>query len=284
MWKKLFLNRIWNRIYIERLGEPLIYNLVSIFIFIFGSFVKKIDYDLVPRQPYAFGLNEAFKIAKLEEKKKILILEFGVASGAGLYNLSYISKKLSKIYKIDYEIIGFDTGKGMPPPIDYRDHPEKYRTADFPSLKLNYKKLPQKTKVYLGNIVKTLKCLKNDLKKNVSINFISIDVDYYSSTLAALKVLNFNKNAYCSKTVMYFDDTSDVDHNEYCGELLAINEFNKKNKYRKIFKINMLRNCRIFKNASWLDQMFFMHSFDSDYRKPKNWKNKKKQIITNPYI
>ena len=70
MWKKLLLNRIWKRIYIERLGEPLIYNLVSIFIFIFGNFIKKIEYDLVPRQPYAFGLNEVFKIAKLENKKK----------------------------------------------------------------------------------------------------------------------------------------------------------------------------------------------------------------------
>lgn len=281
MWKKLLLIRIWKRIYIERLSEPLIYNFVSIFIFIFGSFIKKINYDLIPRQPYAFGLNEAFKIAKLENKKKILILEFGVASGAGLYNLAYISKKLSKAYKINYEIIGFDTGKGMPPPVDYRDHPEKYCTGDFPPLNLNYKKLPQ---LYLGSIAKTLKLLKNDLKKNINIAFISIDVDYYSSTLAALKVLNFQKNAYCSKTVMYFDDTNNIDHNKYCGEFLAINDFNKKNKYRKICKMNVLRNWRIFKNAIWLDQMYYMHSFDNDYRKPKNWKNKKIKKIINPYI
>ena len=131
MWKKIFLTRIWKRIYIERLGEPIIYNIVSLFYLLFGSFVKKIAYDLVPRAPYAFGVNLAFQNAAQEKIKKIIIIEFGVASGGGLFNLAYIANKLSKIYNIDYEVIGFDTGKGMPPPVDYKDHPEKYRTGDL---------------------------------------------------------------------------------------------------------------------------------------------------------
>ena len=64
LFKKLFSFRILKRIYLERLGEPLIYNLVSIFHLLFGSFPKKIEYDLVPRQPYAYGLDLAFKTAK----------------------------------------------------------------------------------------------------------------------------------------------------------------------------------------------------------------------------
>ena len=31
------------------------------FIFLFGNFVKKIEYDLIPRNPYAFGVDLAFK-------------------------------------------------------------------------------------------------------------------------------------------------------------------------------------------------------------------------------
>ena len=91
MWRKLLSKRIWGRIYLERLGEPLLYNLASLFVLFFGDIVKKIDYDLVPRQPYAFGLNEAFKRAQAQSVGKILIVEFGVAAGAGLFNLSKIA-------------------------------------------------------------------------------------------------------------------------------------------------------------------------------------------------
>ena len=62
LFLKLLKPRIWKRIYKERLGEPFIYNLISIFVYIFGDFIKKINYDLVPRHPYAFGINEAFKM------------------------------------------------------------------------------------------------------------------------------------------------------------------------------------------------------------------------------
>ena len=283
MFKKIFLLRIWKRIYLERIGEPIIYNIISLFVFIFGSFLKKIDYDLVPRQPYAFGLNEAFKRSAEEKVKKILIIEFGVASGTGLFNLAYISRKLSNIYKVDYEVIGFDSGKGMPKPTSYRDHPEKYRFKDFPSLGLNNKKMPLKTKIYLGPINKTYKFIKNNLKKNTKIAFVSIDVDYYSSTKSALKIFNFKHSLYLSSTVIYFDDINNIDHNKFCGELLAIDEFNKKNKFKKITKFTQLKNWRIFKNAIWLDQMYFMHNLNSKYRNPKNWKNETQQIIKNPY-
>lgn len=55
MFKKLFQLRIWGRIYTERLGEPFLYNLVSLFVVLFGNIMTKINYDLVPRLPYAFG-------------------------------------------------------------------------------------------------------------------------------------------------------------------------------------------------------------------------------------
>ena len=38
-------------------------------------------------------------------------------------NLCRISRKVSAITGIEFEIVGFDSGVGMPPPQDYRDHP-----------------------------------------------------------------------------------------------------------------------------------------------------------------
>ena len=284
IWTKIFSFRILKRIYLERMGEPIIYNIVSIFILIFGNFTKKIDYDLIPRQPYAFGLNEAFKGALKVGAKEIIIIEFGVAAGAGLFNLDYIASKLSKIYGVDYQIVGFDTGKGMPDAIDYRDHPEKYRKGDFPSLKLQEAELPKNTRVIYGEINETVSSFLNSNEMKTKIAFVSIDVDYYSSTKDCLKLFEIDSNFFLPSTILYLDDVNNIDHNAYCGELLAINEFNEENKIRKIVKMTQLRNWRIFKNALWIDQMYFLHIFDSDFRDPKNWMNKEPVVLNNPYL
>ena len=72
----------------------------SLYFFIFGSFVQKIKFDLVPRAPYSFGLDSALKQAKSQAEhdhniNRLLIIESRVASGAGLINLVNTSKKLS---------------------------------------------------------------------------------------------------------------------------------------------------------------------------------------------
>ena len=284
LWTKIFSLRILKRIYLERMGEPIIYNIVSIFILFFGNFTKKIDYDLIPRQPYAFGLNEAFKGALRVGANEIIIIEFGVASGAGLFNLAHIASKLSKIYGVDYQIVGFDTGKGMPDAIDYRDHPEKYRKGDFPSLKLQEAILPKNTRIIYGEINETVSSFLNSAEPKTKIAFVSIDVDYYSSTKDCLKLFEINSNFFLPSTILYLDDVNNIDHNAYCGELLAINEFNEENKIRKIAKMTQLRNWRIFKNALWIDQMYFLHILDSDFRDPKNWMNEEPVILNNPYL
>lgn len=283
MWKKLLQPRIWRRIYLERLGEPFLYNIASILVLIFGSFIKKIDYDLVPRQPYAFGLKTAFIEAKSIDIKKIIIIEFGVASGAGLFNLAQIAKRLSAEYSVDYEIIGFDTGKGMPQPIDYRDHPEKYGFEDFPPLGLSPEELPEKTRLIIGDIASSLPEYKKQLDEDSRIAFVSIDVDYYSSTKDCLSIFTGLQSNYLPKVVVYLDDVNNIDHNQYCGELLAISEFNSKDSPRKICKMTQLRNWRIFKNALWLDQMYFSHILDSDYRRSEFQRKREITKLFNPY-
>ena len=284
MYKKLFSLRILKRIYLERLGEPLIYNLVSLWMFFFGNIKKKIEYDLVPRQPYAFGLNQAFKAASNLGLNKIIVIEFGVAQGAGLFNLANICSKLSAIYKLDYKVVGFDTGVGMPGPVDYRDHPEKYRKGDFPPGKLTKDVLPLKTDLIYGPIKETLQEFVKSLKVDDKIAFISIDVDYYSSTIDCFEIFNAKSENFLPSTILYFDDVNNITDNKYMGELLAIVEYNQRKENKKICKMTQLKNWRIFKNALWIDQMYFLHVLDSVYRDPKNWENEKQQILENPYI
>jgi len=44
----------------------------------------------------------------------------------------------------------------MPPPVDYRDHPEKYYTGDFPPGKLLEQELPENVEIIYGEISKNI--------------------------------------------------------------------------------------------------------------------------------
>jgi hypothetical protein len=61
LWRRLGEARIWRRIYRERMGEPLVYNLAALYVQSFGLFQQKID---VPKLSYAYGISTAARIAK----------------------------------------------------------------------------------------------------------------------------------------------------------------------------------------------------------------------------
>lgn len=64
------------------------------------------------------------------------------------------------------------------------------------------------------------------------------DLDFYSSTIAALKMLEADEKYYLPGAFCYFDDTmcgTEVElHNDYTGERLAIEEFNQSHKTEEL--------------------------------------------------
>jgi len=282
--KKILQPYIIKRILIERLSEPLHLNIISLFILIFGSYRLKIFFDLILRQQHAYGVLFATEKAIKDGCKKLTIIEFGVANGAGLINISEICKKLNKIYGVEYNIFGFDTGVGMPDPLDFRDHPELYKTGDFPMDQDNLKKiLPKNCKLVIGDIKATIPdFLDLDLLLESPIGFVCIDVDYYSSTRDALQILLSDSRKYLDCFPIYFDDIDEYSHNSYCGELLAIKEFNETSLNRKIERHNFLSYKRIFKNAVWINCIFFVHILDSASR--NIMRRGKSVVLTNPYF
>lgn len=121
---KLKQRKIWRKIYVERLSEPLHLNVISLFYVVFGSLSKKIEYDLIVRPHHAFSIWKAAEAAQKMNIKSLTLIEFGVASGAGLMNMAEIAAKVSDRTGISFRILGVDSGKGMPSPESYRDHPE----------------------------------------------------------------------------------------------------------------------------------------------------------------
>lgn len=288
LWKKLREPRIWRRVYVERLGEPLIYNVASLFVALFGSVKRKIEYDLVVRQPYAFSILEAAMLAKIHGIEKLTLMEFGVANGAGLHNMCMIAEMVSKETGVQFAIIGLDSGEGMPPARDYRDQPEEYFSGDFPvaDKRKLVASLPPNARILFGDIKQSLKTLADQLE--APIGFIVIDVDYYWSTKESLDVLLFDAEHYLPMVFMYFDDVQGIKDNVFCGELLAIQEFNADPSHplRRLGRANFLKELRIFKRAIWHKQIYIGHIFDHSFRSVAYIEAQRNEarVLTNPYL
>ncbi len=280
-YRRLFAPRVWRKIAYERLTEPLHLNILSLFVMAFGSFRWKVAFDLVARRYYAYGILRAADWAVAQSTPEIMVVEFGVAAGAGLINAAMIAQKVQKATGVKINVVGFDSGTGMPPPVDYRDHPDIYAPGDFPmdveKLKAH---LPPNTSLVLGDVAATVPQFVGKLQ--APIGFVAFDLDYYSSTKAALTIFDAAPESYLPLVYCYFDDLSHEAHNSWCGELLAIHEFNAAHPLRKIERFSMLENRRIFSRAAWLKHMYNLHVLDHPFR--QTGEQRAQLELPNPYL
>jgi hypothetical protein len=285
LFRKLRETRIWERIFRERLSEPLHLNLISLPVLAFGSVRSKIYFDLLVRQHHAFGLLRAADKARNLGNHSVTVLEFGVANGAGLMNICLLAEKIAAATGIQFKVFGFDTGTGMPAPRDYRDHPEHYMTGDFPMQNPDWlqARLPPFAKLVFGDVSETVPRFLSALSEESPIGFVSIDVDYYWSTVEALRVFEGRSTQYLPTVTLYLDDILLEEHNSWCGELGAINDFNHARSLRRIEPFNHLRANRLFKNAKWIDNMFTLHVLDHPWRTPGS-KSALPRVLENPYF
>ena len=273
-----------RKVLVERATEPLHVNFAAMLVALFGGFRSRAEFDLVLRPQYTFPILRAADLALEWGYSKLTILEFGVASGAGLLNICRIAELVRKETGVEFRVVGFDTGTGMPPPVDYRDLPEIYQESDFPMDVARLKAgLPKNCELILGPIAETLPAFLEGVAADAPIGFASIDVDYYSSAKAALDVFRDAPEKYLPVLPLYLDDVGDITVNPWVGEALAVNEFNVENRLRKISPWTMLRARRICKNAKWIDHIFAMHILDHRIRTPGGRKGAQR-VIDNEFI
>ncbi len=284
---KLRRRYIWRRIAVERLTEPLHLNLLSLAVAAVGTFRARVAFDLVLRQHHAFGLLQAADFARALGLEALTAIEFGVASGAGLLNLCEVGDRVTAATGVRFDVVGFDTGAGMPLPVDHRDHPEYYRAGDFPMDRGALDaRLPPNARVVYGDVAQTVPRFLADLSPAAPIGFVSLDLDYYRSSRDALRMLEDpDPRKYLPVTLMYLDDIAFPGHNEWCGELLAVREFNAENALRKIGRYPFLRSQRVFKNPAWLEHMFTLQALDHPARQPGgSYAARSRVVLENPYL
>lgn len=237
--------------------------------FPFGSVDTRIRYGIFERPHYAYGVHAAADLAKRLSLNTISVIEMGVAGGRGLLALERIAKIVGHHVGIQIHVAGFDSGQGMPAPIDYRDLAhvwgQSFYKMDVSKLKAQ---LSPSTELILGDVENTV---PSWVPKG-SIGFVAFDLDYYSSTKKAFRLFESDDaNAHLPRIYCYFDDLiwpEHACHNQYMGELCAIREFNEEHEYKKICPIHAFRHTRV-RQASWNEQMYVLH----DFRHPLYSKN-----------
>ena len=240
------------------------------------SLKTKLELDWFPYPYYAYCLNQASVQAKRLGFERISAIEFGVAGGNGLVAMETIAAELVKEHGVAIDCYGFDTGEGLPPSTDPRDLPYAWRRGfykmDRPALeaRLTFARL------VIGDVRETVPDFLATATGVAPIGFVSFDLDYYTSTVEALRLFDAPHSTRLPRTFCYFDDIIGKDdelHCEHVGELLAIDEFNAQHARLKLGRINGLAHKRIFHSA-WCEQIYVLHDLAhpryGDYTGPED--------------
>jgi len=227
------------------------------------TYQRKLDYGTIERAHYGHCMLQSAMLARKLGHSRMSCIEFGVAGGAGLLAMERHAEAVHAETGVEIVVFGFDTGKGMPAPQDYRDLPylfqSGYFTMDIPKLQARLKS----ARLILGDVAQTLQHFAEQ-ENPPPIGFIAFDLDYYSSTVTALKIFQTKHRYLLPRVACYFDDmVGDIDwaYNEFTGELLAVKEFNAKHESIKIAPVSGLRFWGRRIPQTWHEQIFVAHLF-----------------------
>jgi len=228
-----------------------------------GSLATRMRFDITERPGYAYGVYSAAKMAKQLGLNAISVFELGVAGGKGLLALERVAAEIEKDLQVRIAVYGFDSGAGMPAPLDYRDLPhvwgEGFYTMDAATLRGTLKR----AELVLGDVRETIPRIMSS-PDTPPLGFVVFDLDYYSSTVAAFNVFEHGPQRRLPRVYCYFDDITGPEiacMNEHVGELLAIREFNEASPRRQLSKLVYLWTERE-KRAIWNEKIYVFHDFD----------------------
>jgi hypothetical protein len=227
----------------------------------YGDYEGKLKAGVIARPNYGFCLYNAAKLAKRLGYTKISAIEFGVAGGDGLLSFEDHAEIVSGLTGVGIEIYGFDTGEGLPGPMDYRDLPYHWRQG-FYRMDVNaLESRLRKAKLVLGNVSATLDGFFETYRP-APIGAISFDLDFYSSTKSAMAVFRGEHAHLMPRIFCYFDDTIGGElelYSDFTGQRLAIRDFNRENDTVKLGFPYYLLNEEF--SGVWRHQIWVAHLF-----------------------
>lgn len=214
------------------------------------------------RPNYVWGVLQGAHLAKSIGIERISVIEFGVAGGNGLVALDHIADKVEDALGVRVDVYGFDTGVGLPKPTDYRDLPNIWVEGAFGMEVEKLKKRLARAELVLGPVEKTVPPFI--AARPAPVAFIAFDLDYYSSTMQAFKLLEADPAILMPRIYSYFDDIMGHTYSDFTGERLAIREFNNDHTNRKISAIYGLKYFlpKPYDQEAWSEMVYLTHIFD----------------------
>ena len=228
------------------------------------SIRAKADWDATSRPEYLVGVLAAADQALKEGVSEFSVIEFGVASGNGLLALERHAAAVEKETGVKISVYGFDSGKGLPPSSgDYRDHPDQWKAGDYPMDESQLRqRLTNRSSLVMGPVADTVPKFVASLQRS-PVGFVAVDLDLYSSTRDALKILVLPGKRMLRQVPIYLDDVFFICNHRFAGELLAIDEFNQANENVKIDCWRGIADGRPFPENGWLKRMFVAHDLEA---------------------
>ncbi len=224
------------------------------------GFLKEAPHIL--RSSYTWGVLHGAHLARALGISRISVIEFGVAGGNGLIALELAAEKTHQCLGVEIDVHGFDTGHGLPSPVDYRDHPNSYAESDYRMDEKTLRSRLTGARLHLGPVRDTVGTFLGSNPSPVA--FISFDLDYYGSTVDAFTLLQSDARNLLPRVHCYFDDIMGFTFSEWGGERLAIKEFNEAQPQRKISPIFGLKYFLppMCATQQWSEMMYLAHAFD----------------------
>jgi hypothetical protein len=191
--------------------------------------------------------------------KRISAIEFGVAGGNGLVVLESIAREVANLLGVEVDVYGFDTGKGYPKPVDYRDSPNLFQESDYP---MDVEKLRRRltfAHLILGPVEQSVRqFIEAD---PAPVGFASFDMSLYSSTSKGLKLFDAHERILLPRVQCYFASSTGLTHSDFTADRLAIAEFNQGHPMRKISPCYGLEYS-VPHAYLWAGRMYLAHIFD----------------------
>lgn len=258
----LMLNRFTNKLLrgaaLSSAGRHVIRNLNL------GNLEFRINTGCTIRPHYAYCLLHSARLASSLGLKKMSVIEFGCAGGAGLLALEEHAEAVEKELDLDIEIYGFDTGRGLPAPKDYRDLPYHWKEGFFAMEMDRLAPRLSRSKLVIGDVGDTVRAFISEFDP-APIGAIMHDLDFYSSTASSFELFSAQPERFLPRVYNYFDDVigSEVElYNDHTGERLAIDEFNRGSESAKLSPAYHLITRPFV--MQWYHQIRILHFFQHD--------------------
>lgn len=224
------------------------------------------------RPHYVWGVLQGAALGKVLGHARVSVMEIGVAGGAGLLAMQRAAELCEPMAGIAIDVYGFDTGVGIPKPVDYRDVPYKWSEGYYPCDVHELKRRLNRADLRIGLIKDTMPAFM--AKCTAPVAFVGFDTGMYSSTKDALQLFEGPHDILLPRLPCCFRSAIGKEVTEYGAELLALSEFNRDHEK---MKISYIRGFPYFVPPQyrwwWVEMMHTLHIFDHpQYAAPDAYK------------